>query len=189
NPVTGQPVANEYACRYNEGYHCVPLPSGSQSPFCASNVPASCSNRSTNPSCLRPSRLDPTCADPANATECATAGSPCSGSGCCCVCNGCANVCGDGTVQSATGEQCDLGQAFLDAATRTPDNYAAGGTACTASCTRRFGWIGDPCRTTADCANLASPLCLKFDPLNPTDPKFRTRYEVYTGGNGGFDNN
>jgi hypothetical protein len=211
--IAGCGPLKEYGCRNQEGYHCVPLPPGPAAPFCGPTSPGAVPNGTGGrPACVAYG-ADPTCAYPPEALACQGASpdpncNPACGSAgqpaCCCVCSGCANICGDGGVETITGEQCDLGPAFIDPVHNYPTNYATGN--CTTSCTTRTHWIGDPCHVgseATDCATLASQVtgarthCLVYDPgmtpsLTANDPKFRTRYDAYTTGAdpvGGFSNN
>src|SRR5262249_38279811 len=124
-----------------EGYHCVPLPPGPATPFCGPGSPGAVPNGTGGrPACVA-FGTDPTCKYPPEALACqgsspdpncdTTCGFD--GNNCCCVCQGCANICGDGAVESVTGEQCDSGNAgFIDPAHNYPDNYSTGAMGCVA---------------------------------------------------------
>jgi hypothetical protein len=179
------PGGGEYGCRYNEGYHCVPLPSGQQTPFCTTATGGTPNNGTTVAGCVNPNGNPPSNCSPTGAGGAPVCCRPqcvayptnnackkppedlaCQGSSpdpncdpgcgfdgndCCCVCQGCANICGDGTVQSATGETCDSGQNFINGASHNyPDNYNTGVAGCVAP-------VGNP---PSNCApQVADPAC------------------------------
>ena len=157
------PGGGEYGCRYNEGYHCVPLPSGVATPFCTPATGGTPNNGTTVAGCVNPDANPPTNCSPTGAGGAPVCCRPvcvgyasnnackkppedlaCQGSNpdpncdpgcgfdgndCCCVCQGCANICGDGTLETATGETCDNGAAQIGAH-GYPDNYSTGVAGC-----------------------------------------------------------